>query len=117
NRRQRQLPCQLFQLFLIPVNKRGPFEKVLRKIAADAKLGKNGKVRSPFLGACRQFQDASRIPRKIADGGIKLRQRNLHSRYLEYVPRPTFANSPECKCLLFSSPARNAIPARAFRGK
>jgi hypothetical protein len=40
--------------------------------------GVHYKVRSPLFGLRRQSQDACRVSREIADGGIELRQRNLH---------------------------------------
>jgi hypothetical protein len=40
----------------------------------------------------RQAQDASRIPCKVADGRIKLRERYLHARTLEYGCAGEIAN-------------------------
>src|SRR5258708_12562655 len=70
------------------------FQKMLWKVGTNTKLGKDGEVRSPFLGFCRQGQDACCIAREIADGRIKLRQRNFHVGTLEYVRRALFANTP-----------------------
>ena len=70
HRGKRQLRGQLFQFFMIAIDKSGAFEKILRKMSAEAKLGKNCQVGTALLCLCCQNQDASRITSKIADGRI-----------------------------------------------
>jgi hypothetical protein len=45
-----------------------------------------------LFGLRRQAQDASRIPCKVADCRIKLRERYLHARTLEYGCEGEIAN-------------------------
>ena len=89
---QRQLRRQLLHFLLISIDEGRTLQQVLRKVAANTKLGENSQVRSPLLGAFRQGKNACSIARKIADGGIELRQRNFHVGSLGYVRRPALAN-------------------------
>src|SRR5258708_22272702 len=94
----RQLRRQLLQFFLISIDEGRTLQQILGQVAANTKLGENGQVRSPSLGAFRQGKNACSIARKIADGGIELRQRNFHVGSLEYVRRPAFANRAAISC-------------------
>ena len=92
--RQRNLACQRFQFIHVAVQKCRPFQEILRWITAEAKLGKNGKVRPSLFGLFRQAQDASGIPCEVANGGIELRERYFHARTtVEYGWNPKIANS------------------------
>src|SRR5579863_9133741 len=78
---------------MVTIDEGRPFEKVLRKVAAQAKFRKNGKVGPSPPGFLRQAQDASRISCEIAYRGIELRQRYLHARTLEYEGVREIANT------------------------
>src|SRR6266851_5400271 len=90
--RQRNFRRKFFQFIQVPVEKGWTFQKILRRITAEAELGKNSKVRSSLLGLSSQVQDASGIPQEIADGGIELRERYFHAGTLGYGGNPKIAN-------------------------
>src|SRR5260370_31329707 len=84
---------QVFQFIHVPVEEGGASQKILRRIPAEAKLGKNSKVRSSLLGLPRQVQDACGIPQEVADGGIELRESYFHAGTLGYGRNPKIANA------------------------
>jgi hypothetical protein len=113
---------------MVAINKGGSFEKVLWKVAAEAKFRKNGKVGPSLPGFLRQTQDASRISCEIAYRGIELRKRYLHAGTLEYGCTREIANSSEKGCVRFTGTARYpffcsfwatklAIPCPAFNSR
>jgi hypothetical protein len=83
HRGKRQLRGQLFQFFMIAIDKTGAFEKILWKISVEAKPEKDCQVGAALLRLRCQDQDASRITSKIADGRIELRERYLRACTLE----------------------------------
>ena len=66
------------QLRPIARDEGGALDQVLRRIAAEAKLGKDGEVGAARLRLARHFEDARRIAFEIADGGIELGQGDFH---------------------------------------
>jgi len=74
NRRQRIFQLG-FQLFVVAFDESGALQKILRQIAAGAKLGKYGEFGAAWLGLRRKAQNASRISCEVADGRIELRER------------------------------------------
>ena len=115
---KRKLGCQVLQFLVVAIDKGRTFEKVLRKVAAQAKLGKNGKVGASLFGLLRQAQDASRISCEIAYGGIELRERYLHARTLEYGWRTRIANSgANCPCRRSSCKLDLTLPSRLLRNQ
>src|SRR5260370_36750944 len=81
---QRNFRRKRFQLIHVAVEKSRALQKILGRITAEAKFGKNSKVRASLLGLPRQAQDACGIPCEVANGGIELRQRYFHARTLGY---------------------------------
>jgi hypothetical protein len=55
------------------------FKKILRKVTANAKLGKYGQPGASLLGLRRKAQDASRISCKVAYRGIELSESYFHA--------------------------------------
>ena len=92
NRRQSYLGRQILEFLLVAIDECRPFQEVLRKIPAQAKFGKYGKVGAALFGLRCQAQNARRIPRKIADGGIELSESDSHAALLEYEAPPPIAN-------------------------
>jgi hypothetical protein len=87
---------------MITIDKSRPLEEVLRKVAAQTKFRKNGKVGPSLPGFLHQAQDASRISCKIAYRGIELRKRYLHAGTLEYGCKREIANICAMSCVRFT---------------
>src|SRR6266481_4370135 len=77
---------------MVSLDEGGAFEKVLRKVAAQTKLGEYSEIGAALLGLRRQAQDASRVPCKVANCWIELSERYLHARTLEYGRNSQIAN-------------------------
>jgi hypothetical protein len=113
---------------MVTIDKGRPFEKILRKVAAQAKFRENGKVGPSLPGFLRQTQDASRISLEIAYSGIELRKRYLHAGTLEYGCQREIANTSAMACVRFIATAsypffcgfwaiKLAIPCPAFNSR
>jgi len=86
----------------------------LWRITAEAKLGKNSKVRSSLLGLSRQAHDARGIPCEVANGGIELRERYFHARALGYGWNPKIANIAASQCDSFTGNLPSPLLATLF---
>ena len=65
---------------LIAFDECGPLDQILRRIAAEAQLGKYSHIRAAGFRFAREFQNARRIAFKIANDGIELCEGNLHGK-------------------------------------
>jgi hypothetical protein len=79
NCRQRHLRGDIVQSFEIALDEDGTFQEIERKITADAKLGKNGKVCAKALGLLRKSENARRIAVEVTNGGVELSKGYLHA--------------------------------------
>ena len=95
DRRDGQLLCEADQFPFVSVDELGPLDQVERQISAQAELGKHGQIGAALLGALRKFQNLGGISGEVADGGIELRERDLHKRPIEYGAWPRIATSCE----------------------
>src|SRR2546426_12436675 len=66
-------------------------QKIERGIAADAQFGENGQVRAALFRFGGQLQNPRGIAGKIADGGVELREGDLHVPSLAYGRRMRIA--------------------------
>jgi hypothetical protein len=75
----RRGPGNLEQGLAAARHKRRLFQQVGWRIAADGELGKKHQVRATLLRSTGKFEDFCGISAEIANGGIDLSERNLHS--------------------------------------
>ncbi len=69
----------LAQSFAAARNEGGFLQQIGGRIAADSQLGKQHQVGAPLLRSACKFEDFCGISAEIADGGIDLGERDLHS--------------------------------------
>ena len=64
--------------------KAGRSSKIERKIAAQAKLGKNGEFRAALMRGGGKVENAGGVAFEVANGWIELGERYLHARISAY---------------------------------
>jgi hypothetical protein len=86
------------------INKGGPFQQILGRIAAQAQLGENREIRPALLRLLGKRQNSGSISTEIAYRGIELREGYFHAGTLEYGRTPEIANAGVNICAHFAYP-------------
>ena len=66
----------------------GFLEQVGGRVAADGELGKEHEISASVLGAAGEFEDLLGVSVKVADGGVDLGERDLHTSSVAIGGRP-----------------------------
>ncbi len=70
------------------LDERGTLEQVLGRIPAERQLGEDGQRGAARLGRSQGLQHQPAVPVEVADGGVDLRERDLHVAMILQGGRP-----------------------------